>query len=59
MNFNFTKEQIMLQNAVREFVKAEVASYEAKGDDEEHCPVELLPKMGELGMLGIFVPKEY
>lgn len=59
MDFNFTKEQLMLQNAVREFVKAEAAPYEAKWDEEEHCPAELLPKMGKLGMLGIFVPKEY
>lgn len=59
MNFAFTQEQEMLRNAVKEFVEKEVAPNAAKWDEEDYCPVELFPKMGEIGIAGVFVPEEY
>lgn len=59
MDFNFTEDQLMLRKAVREFVEAEIAPHAAKWDEEDKCPVELFPKMGEMGMTGIFVPEQY
>lgn len=59
MDFAFTEDQELLRKAVREFVEAEIAPNAAKWDEEDHCPVELLPKMGELGLPGVFVPEEY
>lgn len=59
MNFHFTEEQRLLKEAFDDFVKQEIAPNAAKWDDEDYCPVELFPKMGELGILGIFVPEEY
>lgn len=57
--FKFTEEQEMLRKAVREFVESEVAPHAAEWDEEDRCPVELWPVMGELGILGIFIPEEY
>lgn len=57
--FQFTEEQEMLRKAVREFVEAEIAPHAAEWDEKDHCPVELFPKMGEMGITGIFVPEEY
>lgn len=57
--FQFTEEQEMLRKAVREFVEAEIAPHAAEWDEKEYCPVELFPKMGEMGITGIFVPEEY
>lgn len=59
MNFTMTEDQEMLRGAFREFVEAEVAPKAAEWDQADHCPVELFPLMGELGMAGIFVPEEY
>lgn len=57
--FQFTEEQEMLRKAVREFVEAEIAPHAHQWDEEDHCPVELFPKMGEMGITGIFVPEIY
>ena len=55
----FTNEQVMLRDVVREFVKAEIAPHAAEWDEQDHCPDELFPKLGEMGLCGIFVPEEY
>lgn len=57
--FQFTEEQDMLRKAVREFAEAEIAPKAAEWDEKDYCPMELFPVMGELGILGIFVPEEY
>ncbi|MBZ4652986.1 MAG: acyl-CoA dehydrogenase [Peptococcaceae bacterium] len=57
--FQFTEEQEMLRKAVREFVEAEIAPKAAEWDEKDYCPVELFPKMGEMGITGIFVPEQY
>jgi butyryl-CoA dehydrogenase len=59
IDFTFTEDQEMLKTAFREFIEAEIAPHAAKWDAEDYCPVELWPKMGEVGMMGIFVPEEY
>ncbi len=59
MNFHFTEEQRLLKEAFDDFAKQEIAPNAAKWDEEDYCPVELFPKMGELGILGIYVPEEY
>ena len=59
MDFTFTEEQEMLRKAVREFVETEIAPHAAQWDEEDHCPVELFPQMGEIGMTGVFIPEEY
>ncbi len=59
MDISFTEEQKLLQEAFRAFVKEEVAPNAAKWDEEDYCPTELFPAMGEVGILGIFVPEQY
>ena len=59
MNFNFTEEQEMLKSAFAEFVKEEIAPNGARWDEDDYTPLELMPKMGEMGILGVFVPEQY
>lgn len=59
MNFNFTEEQEMLRGAFVEFIKEKIAPEAAKWDAENYTPLELMPEMGEMGILGVFVPEEY
>ena len=59
MNFHFTEEQELLRSAFAEFAKEEIAPNAAKWDADNHTPLDIMPKLGELGVLGIFVPEEY
>ena len=55
----FTEDQKMLQTVVREFVEQKIAPHAAEWDAEDKCPVELWPELGQMGMLGCFVPQQY
>ena len=59
MEFSFTDEQQQLRRSVREFAEGEIAPHVMEWDESQHFPVELLPKLGELGLLGILFPEEY
>jgi alkylation response protein AidB-like acyl-CoA dehydrogenase len=56
LSFAFTEEQDDLRQMVREFAKAEVAPLVEEAERKEKFPVEIMPKLGELGLLGIVVP---
>jgi alkylation response protein AidB-like acyl-CoA dehydrogenase len=57
-DFYLSDEQRELQRALREFVSKEIAPIAAKCDAEECYPVELFPKLGELGYLGMRFPEQ-
>jgi alkylation response protein AidB-like acyl-CoA dehydrogenase len=59
MTFELSKEHEDFRRVVREFAEAEVAPHVADWDVRRHFPVELVPKMGELGLFGLLVPEEY
>ncbi|MEG0764995.1 MAG: acyl-CoA dehydrogenase [Pseudoflavonifractor sp.] len=59
MDFTLNDEQQLMQNMFREFIEAEVRPIAASLDEEERFPEELLPKMAELGLMGIPVPEAY
>ncbi len=44
---------------VRDFAEREIRPNMNKWDNEEHFPIDVMKKMGELGLLGIFVPEHY
>jgi len=55
----FTEEQEMLRDVFKEFTSRYVEPNSAEWDEQDYCPVELFPLMGQLGILGIFVPEQY
>src|SRR6185436_10395522 len=59
MNFDLSDEQRILQRAVREFCAREIIPNAARWDREEHFPHEIIPAMGEMGLLGMQIPEEY
>lgn len=59
MDFNLTREQLMLQKMYRDFAQNEVKPLAQEVDEEERFPEETVRKMAKLGMLGIYFPKEY
>ncbi|NBI81967.1 acyl-CoA dehydrogenase [Clostridiaceae bacterium] len=58
MDFKLNDEQQLLQTMFREFVEKEVRPIAAELDENERFPVELIPKMGEIGLFGIPIPEE-
>lgn len=59
LSYAFTEEQEDLRAMVREFAQAEIAPLVEEAERHEKFPVEVLPKLGELGLLGIVFPEEY
>lgn len=59
MNFAKNENQLMIEQMVRDFAEKEIRPNRNKWDEEEHFPVDVMKKMGELGLLGIYVPEEY
>ncbi|MEG0765157.1 MAG: acyl-CoA dehydrogenase [Pseudoflavonifractor sp.] len=59
MDFKLSREQLMLQKMYREFAQNEVKPLAQEVDEEERFPAETVQKMAKLGMMGIYLPKEY
>lgn len=58
-DFEFTEEQKMLRQMVREFTESEIKPIAHKIDEEERIPSELIQKIKDLGILGAVFPTEY
>ncbi len=59
MNFEFTEDQLMIQQTAREFAEAEIAPTAIERDKEGIFPTEIVKKLGELGFMGMMVSPEY
>lgn len=57
--FDLSDEENFACDTARAFAEKEVAPLAAKIDREHYFPRELLPKMGDLGLMGAIVPQEY
>ena len=59
MDFRPTEEQKLLRRTVREFAETEIRPHVREWDQEQHFPIELIPKLASLGLLGIQFPERY
>jgi alkylation response protein AidB-like acyl-CoA dehydrogenase len=59
MDFEFSAEQHMIREAVRDFATREIAPRARHVDETGEFPAETFRKMGELGLMGIPFPEEY
>ena len=57
--FELTEEHEHFRQVVRDFAESEIAPQVAAWDRESYFPVELIPRLGDLGLFGIVVPEEY
>ena len=59
MEFAFSEEQLLLQQAMRQFALNELLPHYARWDRGEKFPKEKLREVAELGILGLRIPEEY
>lgn len=59
MDFRYTDEHKMVERMVYDFVKKEVMPIIKEHDRNHTFPYELLPRMADLGFLGICLPVKY
>jgi alkylation response protein AidB-like acyl-CoA dehydrogenase len=57
---DFSEEQIMMREAVKEFNEREIIAHKARFEAKDYkLTEEVMKKAGELGFLGVAVPEEY
>jgi alkylation response protein AidB-like acyl-CoA dehydrogenase len=54
-----TEEIRILQDSIREFGENEIAPHVMEWDEAQQFPLEIVPKLADLGILGAMVPAEY
>jgi short/branched chain acyl-CoA dehydrogenase len=59
MNLDLTDEQRQMRDLVREFARNEVEPGAAERDQQETFHIEIVKKMGELGLFGLPIPQEF
>jgi short-chain 2-methylacyl-CoA dehydrogenase len=59
MSFELSAEHEQFRRTVRDFAEKEIAPHAAQWDREHHFPVDVVQKMGQLGLMGLTSPEEY
>jgi alkylation response protein AidB-like acyl-CoA dehydrogenase len=59
VNFCLSDDQQLLRRSIREFAESEIKPHVREWDDAQHFPSELMPKLAELGVMGIQFPAEF
>ncbi len=59
MYFNLTKQQKLSRKVAREFAENELEPFAQERDEKAEFPAEAIKKLGNLGFMGISIPKAY
>ncbi|MFL6060686.1 MAG: acyl-CoA dehydrogenase family protein [Marmoricola sp.] len=59
MSLVLTPELEQFRRTVRDFAEKEIAPHAARWDREHHFPIDVVHKMGELGLFGLTAPEEF
>jgi len=59
MDFKFTEEQLLIQEAARDFAKTELLPGVIERDEKQEFPTAQVKRMGELGFLGMMTSEQY
>jgi short-chain 2-methylacyl-CoA dehydrogenase len=58
-SYELSPEHEAFRASVRDFARQEVAPHVAQWDKDHHFPVDLVRRMGEMGLFGLTAPEEY
>ena len=59
MDFRLSDDQVLLRRTVREFAETEMRPHVMEWDEAQRFPMDLLPKLAAIGLMGIQVAEEY
>ena len=59
MDFDFTEQQLMIRDMVRDFADEHIRPHAEEWDEHEKFPRELFDELGELGIMGMNIPEKY
>ena len=59
MHFELSEEQLMIQQAARDFARNELKPGVIERDEHQKFPAEQVAKLGDLGFLGMMVSEKY
>ena len=59
MDLALTTEQTQVRDLVREFATEEIAPGAGERDEREELPLDIVKKLGELGICGVPIPEAY
>jgi alkylation response protein AidB-like acyl-CoA dehydrogenase len=59
VEFSLTDEQQQLRRTVREFAEGEIGPHVMEWDEGAHFPSEIIPRLAEMGFLGVLFPEKY
>jgi glutaryl-CoA dehydrogenase len=59
LDTQLSEEELLVRKTIREFVEAEISPIIAEHYEAGKFPSHLIPKLGELGVLGANLPEEY
>jgi len=59
MSFELSAEHEQFRRTVRDFAEKEIAPHASQWDRDHHFPVDVVQKMGQLGLMGLTAPEEY
>jgi alkylation response protein AidB-like acyl-CoA dehydrogenase len=58
-DLGLSENQILIADMIRKFGEEHMRPYTREWDESQHFPIDCMKKLGELGLLGIFIPEEY
>jgi short/branched chain acyl-CoA dehydrogenase len=59
MSFELSEDHEQFRRTVRDFAEKEIAPHTAQWDRDHHFPVDVIHKMGQLGLFGLNAPEQY
>lgn len=59
MNFELNENQQMIADMIRNFGDKEIRPRLMEWDESQEFPIDVLKKLGDLGLMGVLVPTEY
>ena len=59
MSIEVSETNKMITETLRDFCAREIQPHIMEWDESQHFPVDVMKKLGELGMLGVLVPEKY
>ncbi len=59
MSFELSEDHEQFRRTVRDFAEKEIAPHASQWDRDHHFPIDVVQKMGALGLFGLTAPEQY